>query len=281
LKQTRWLIDINNDFVLPEEISLSELSDSYIKNDENVEILVDILGFQIDEIKIIEKKTGKKVILLDPDKDKDILKAIEEKEKKGRYEEIKNDSWTPKVEPEDVETFAEEIEPELLDIPDLRGQRPSENNIKKSDAESKIDNQCKNVKGKLKKELKDIGKWGEKFVYNYLKKQFQNEDDTEIIWLNEKEEAGKGYDFSIVSHGKDIEYIEVKTKIDSEPQLFEITGTQWEFARKLYNENEGDKYKIYVVSNAGTKNAKIKIIKNPAKLWKDGKLYAHPIHFRL
>ena len=114
-----------------------------------------------------------------------------------------------------------------------------------------------------------------------MKKQFQNEDDTEIIWLNEKEEAGKGYDFSIVSHGKDIEYIEVKTKIDSEPQLFEITGTQWEFARKLYNENEGDKYKIYVVSNAGTKNAKIKIIKNPAKLWKDGKLYAHPIHFRL
>lgn len=65
------------------------------------------------------------------------------------------------------------------------------------------------------------------------------------------------------------------------PQLFEITGTQWEFARKLYNENEGDKYKIYVVSNAGNENAKIKSIKNPTKLWKEGKLYAHPVHFKL
>ena len=63
--------------------------------------------------------------------------------------------------------------------------------------------------------------------------------------------------------------------------LLEITGTQWEFARKLFNENEGDKYKIYVVSNAGTENAKIGIITNPTKLWKDGKLYAHPVHFKL
>jgi hypothetical protein len=69
-----------------------------------------------------------------------------------------------------------------------------------------------------------------------------NQDNTEIIWLNENGDAGKGYDFLIVSDGREIEYIEVKSKIDSDPQLFEITGTQWEFARKLYNENEGDKY---------------------------------------
>ena len=133
----------------------------------------------------------------------------------------------------------------------------------------------------MKKQLKDVGNWGERFVYNHFKKQFKNESHIEIIWLNENSDAGKGYDFSILSDGKEIEYIEVKSKIDSDPHLFEITGTQWEFARKLFNENEGDKYTIYVVSNAGTEDAKIKIIKNPTKLWKEGKLYAHPIHFKL
>ena len=54
-----------------------------------------------------------------------------------------------------------------------------------------------------------------------------------------------------------------------------------EFARKLYNESEGDKYKIFIVGNAGTGNAKIGIIKNPARLWKEGKLCAHPVHFKL
>jgi len=63
--------------------------------------------------------------------------------------------------------------------------------------------------------------------------------------------------------------------------ILNITGPQWELARKLYNENNGDKYKIYIVKNAGTENAKIEILENPTKLWKDGKLYAHPVRFRL
>ena len=39
--------------------------------------------------------------------------------------------------------------------------------------------------------------------------------------------------------------------------------------------------KIYVVNNAGTGRAKIRILKNPTKLWKDGKIYAHPVHLKL
>ncbi len=114
-----------------------------------------------------------------------------------------------------------------------------------------------------------------------MKEQFENETDTEIIWLNKNSDAGKGYDFLIVSHGEEIEYIEVKSKIDSNPHLVMMTGTQWEFARKLFNENEGDKYKIYVVCNAGTNDATISIRTNPVKLWKEGKLYAHPVYIKL
>lgn len=38
---------------------------------------------------------------------------------------------------------------------------------------------------------------------------------------------------------------------------------------------------IYVVSNTGTDDAMIGIYINPVKLWKDGKLYAHPVNIRL
>ena len=209
------------------------------------------------------------------------MKWKKEQSEKETKEETEEDSWISEVEPENVEPSVEEIEPEIVDTPDLRGQRPSEINTGNNNDEFDTDEQNEVEKEKSKKQLKDIGNWGERFVYNHLKKQFENEDDTKIIWLNENGDAGKGYDFSIVSDGKEIEYIEVKSKTDSSPQLFEITGTQWEFARKLYNENEGDKYKIYVVSNAGTEYAKIGIIKNPTKLWKEGKLYAHPVQFKL
>jgi hypothetical protein len=90
-----------------------------------------------------------------------------------------------------------------------------------------------------------------------------------------------GYDFVIKKDGREIEYIEVKTKTEEEPELIEVTGTQWEFARKLFEQNEGEKYSFYVVLNAGKENAQIHILKNPIKLWKEGKLYAHPINFKL
>ena len=40
---------------------------------------------------------------------------------------------------------------------------------------------------------------------------------------------------------------------------------------------KGDKYHIYRVYGAGTKNAKLEKIHNPAKLWKDGCINAYPV----
>ena len=47
----------------------------------------------------------------------------------------------------------------------------------------------------------------------------------------------------------------MKTKVQEVEELIEVTGTQWEFARKLYDQGEGEKYSLYVVSNAGKSNA--------------------------
>ena len=109
-----------------------------------------------------------------------------------------------------------------------------------------------------------------------------NGGEFEVVWLNKYQDKGKGYDFIIKKNGVEIQYIEVKTKTHEDEELIEVTGTQWEFARNLYDNNEGDKYFFFVVINAGEKdNARVKRIQNPIKHWKDGNLYAHPVNFKL
>lgn len=283
LRNTQWIFDKNANIILSNEISLSALPDCYAKDDENVEILIDVLGFQIDEIKRIEEKYGGVYITAqNKEKYNEFLKwkAEQSKQKETKKSED-DDKWIPEVEPESVLPKVEEIEPKIIETPDYRGQRPTEDNIEENETDTLTDTQDKPREEISKKQLMDIGNWGEKFVYKHLQEEFANEANVEIFWLNKGGDVGKGYDFSIVLDSCEIQYIEVKSKIDEAPQLFEITGTQWEFARKLYNENEGNKYKIYIVKNAGTENAKIGIIRNPTKLWKEGKLYAHPVHFKL
>lgn len=102
-----------------------------------------------------------------------------------------------------------------------------------------------------------------------------------IHWLNIIKECGEGYDLVIIQGDEEIEYIEVKTTTEDKEELIIISGTQWEFARKLFKSGEGNKYAIYRVFNAGKSNAQIKMLKNPVKLWQEGKLYAHPIRLKL
>jgi len=208
LKNTEWLVDKDDNFVLPTQISLSELSDSFSKDDENVDVLISVLGFQIDEIKQIEEKTGGKFV--PKDEYEEFLKWKKEQSEKEAKEETEEDSWISEVAPESVEPIVEELAPEVIETPDFGGQRPIEYDDGNDVDESDTDEQDEVEKEKSIKQLKDIGNWGERFVYNYLKKQFENEGDIEIIWLNENRDAGKGYDFSIVSDGKEIEYIELK-----------------------------------------------------------------------
>jgi len=285
LKNTKWLFNKNDSLVFPNEVTISELANRYSNDDENVEYLKRELGFKSDIIDLLPEDE-KKILEIAKDRTpEDIEKALalldEKKKQKQTIESDEDDLWNSEIDPENLDPRVEKIEPELVDTPDRGGQRLQEKDDGYHPDDYEAEEPEETRKKMSKKKLKDIGNWGERYVFKYLKQKYSDETEIDIIWLNANGDLGKGYDFSIVSNGEEIEYIEVKSKIDEEPKLFEITGTQWEFARKLYNKNEGDKYKIYVVSSTGSENAKIRIIKNPTKLWKEGKLYAHPVHFKL
>ena len=143
------------------------------------------------------------------------------------------------------------------------------------------------------------GDLGERFVISSLKEEYRktgymitNEDinsfsatkeskTIDVVRHNTKERNQRGYDITIAERGIVSAYIEVKAKKDDNPKFFKVSGLQWEFAKKLYEEGNGKKHWIYVVTNVRDKT-KTKITKtpNPYKAWLDGNLYADPVQIK-
>jgi hypothetical protein len=140
-----------------------------------------------------------------------------------------------------------------------------------------------------------IGKWGEEYALNCLKKEkreeypdgeisdtqegFVIEKDEEIIaevkWLNKSNEQQKSYDIELIENNITY-YIEVKSTGAGEKYWFDVSKGQWELMQE-----KGDKFLIYRVFGAGTKEAKLVLIENPAKRWRDGVIVAHPIRIQI
>ncbi|MCR4418010.1 MAG: DUF3883 domain-containing protein [Ignavibacteria bacterium] len=297
LKQVEWLVDKNNNFKKPSEITFSELSDNYIKESLNIDILRKALGFKPE---IFEQLPENDRRILEIARAKNITPEEFEKilsERKVNTPEQEKEQWKPECEPETITPKVQELEPEKIVTPDLSDQAEIGEKVGDEKTTEETEKKEKEVEKTLV-DKKAIGKWGEEYVYNALKKKYEEhgkiiETDSgfkvidadgekfEIIWLNKYNDSGEGYDFVIKQNGAEIEYIEVKSKTSEKSELIEVTGTQWEFARRLFDQNEGNKYTFYVVSNAGKKDSGIYILRNPIKLWKDGNLYAHPIKLKL
>jgi len=143
---------------------------------------------------------------------------------------------------------------------------------------------------------KKIGAWGEQLVFKrikdrYVKSGYTISDETDLKFRaikdgeilivehhNSDDKIQKGYDISIKKGEEVIEYVEVKTREKDLKQYFNVSGTQWEFCKTLEKEHHcGDKYCVYLVTNAGTPSAEIQIFRNPYKNWVEGKLEADPV----
>ncbi|MEK0337103.1 MAG: DUF3883 domain-containing protein, partial [Nitrosopumilus sp.] len=298
IKETDWIYDRNGNNKRPNELTLNNIGEKYLKDDENIEVLTSILGFQLDDIKIIEEKTGGKFI---PKEEVELYEQWKSEQLKNELKESQEDEdvWIPDVEPDETDISVEDVETEPIVSLDLRNQEIKGDNGEGNGENGDDNGENRGETGELSiKSKKKIGRWGEEYVFQHLMDEYSNESiiketvlgfisvsnnlgQIEVKWLNKNRDVGKGYDFVVNRNSVEIKYIEVKTTISKEKELHPISGTQWEFARTLFDDGEGDKYQIYVVVNAGSNNAKIKRIINPIQLWKDGRLYAHPIHFKV
>jgi len=295
LRQQAWLVDKNNDFKKPSEIIISELSDDYTKKSPNIDILRNVLGFKPAIIEQLPEDYRKKLEMVKDIPIEELEKLIAKREEE--VDEKEKEQWSPECEPDTIAVKIQEVKPVKIVTPDLSGQVENIEAVRHGNPTKETEKPEKEVEN-THIDTKPIGMWGEKYVYNALKKRYQEQGDVietdsgfkvvyadgekfEIIWLNKHQDKGKGYDFVIRRNETETDYIEVKTKIEESEELIEVTGTQWEFARKLFDQNEGERYSFYVVSNAGKNNAEIHILRNPIKLWKEGKLYAHPVNFKL
>lgn len=279
LKDNFWLF--NKESVLIKkplsEILLNDLSDDYKKDHDNIEKLAKVLGLKLDKVLEFEEDTGLKVVNKEEYDEFEKWKQEQAVDSDESPEESESD-WKPDISPEDAIPIQDETDWIKHKTEDLSGQGNTENSTDSEQENNDHEENSDNNEPAAPKNSKQIGDWGEAIARRYLMKKYP---DNDVVWLNINGCIGKGYDFVIRSNGEDIAYYEIKSKTDESPKLIQVSGTQWNWAKQLHRSKKGDMYKILVISNAGTKQPKIREINNPVALWKSEKLYADPVNIEL
>jgi len=277
LRDSAWLFDKESLLIDKplSEILLSDLNNDYNKNQDNTEKLVKVLGLKLDKVLVFEEETGLKAV-----NKEEFEEFAKWKEAQALHSDdnVDGSEWKPDVSPDDATSIEDDAYLIEEKIEDLSGQ-----NVGQASTDSEQENEdhkenSNNNESISPRNSKKIGDWGENIARKYLVKKYP---DNDVVWLNRKGCVGKGYDFVIRDKEEDIVYYEVKSKTDEFPKLFQISGTQWNWATQLYKSNNGDMYKILLISNVGTKQPRTREISNPISLWKSGKLYADPVSIKL
>jgi len=310
LREAPWLFDKSGSSCNPSSILLSDLSPIYDVSTSTIQVLIRQLKFKPDIQQLLLQQ------LTDNDRKKfEVLLGLSSEELEQMAALIKNskkdiptgvtttdqpsddsdaDEWTPDVKPDDANISKQPFVPTKHDISATENQSP-DGNTHNPQGDNEPDGGHEpepNIPSR------SIGRWGEKYIFRALIREHEplgtstitefgakittkDNQVIEIIWLNIIKDRGRGCDFIIKTDGDETTYIEVKTTLENEFQLFSMTGTQWEFARKLLDNEQGNKYWIYRVFNAGKNNCQYRAIQNPIELWKAGKLFAHPINIEI
>lgn len=280
LKETTWIFDNEDNQYKPSDIAYKNLPDEY-KVYEEANTLSELLEFKQDEITKIEEMTGKKVVLMTEEEFKNW-----QKQQKGNTTTVDNEEegFIPEYTPDEVTPIVSEYsgEEKIIDInEEQNGTGRTFGSSNGSDNDDEENEEPTHPSKPSQKILNGIGEWGQKIVYNELLKEFANDSNIEIEDRNKGGKKGKGCDFVVKNKqtGQIIRLVEVKSTTEPFGQPLTITGTQWEVARNKFKINDGDKYWIYCVFDVGKNPPVIKKIQNPIKLWREGKLFAHPINF--
>ncbi len=182
----------------------------------------------------------------------------------GEPNNFAEEPWKPEREPNGSSKIYRAVTPTLSP----RTSSPRQNNSTREDS-----NNSRPTKPNL-----EAGRWGEEEVLLALQKKYLED---EVVWMNEAGESSKPYDISISRKGNLDIFVEVKTTISSPPHTFEITGPQWEHARRCQNQMELGEYQICTVFNAGGNETGISLLENPFDQFKADKLDVRYLGLRL
>lgn len=271
LKHAPWLYNHEGISHKPIYIKIDELAKEYGIDTLGVEVkkLLSLLSFKTDAIEELEKQ-GYKIITPD---EAEAFEAFQKVQQQA-IEEDEPILWNPAS--PNIASWVSEADPDMkaqIETPELKQKKPRDlrnqtpqNFFEEEEEERYIPVIPKSIR-------KSIGEWSEKYVYCYLQ-DFCEENKAKgyhVRWMNEEKNVGRGYDFVLMKGEKELRYIEVKGRASNTSEI-EISKTQWEFAKFLFDKGEGDKYSIFIVQNAGKSNAKLIPINNPVKMWLDGNL---------
>lgn len=271
LKQTAWLYDHDGNAYKPTELKSNALMEEYGYDSLSVDVKesLALLSFKTDAIEELEKQ-GYKIITPDEAEAFEAFQNV----KQQAIEEDEPILWNPAS--PNIGTWVSEADPDMetqIEQPEFKPkkQRDLRNQTPKSFFEEEEEEQYRPFVPKAIR--KHIGEWSERYVYRYLQDFCEENKDKgyHVRWMNEEKNIGWGYDFVLMKGEKELRYIEVKGRSSNTSEI-EISKTQWEFAKFLFDKGEGDKYSIFIVQNAGKLYAKLIPINNPVKMWLDGNL---------
>ena len=271
LKQTAWLYDHDGDAYKPTELKPDALMEEYGYDSLSVDVKesLALLSFKTDAIEELEKR-GYKIITPD---EAEAFEAFQKVQQQA-IEEDESILWNPAS--PNIGTWVSEADPDMetqIEQPEFKPKKPRDlrNQTPKSFFEEEEEEHYRPFVPKAIR--KHIGEWSERYVYRYLLDFCEENKDKgyHVRWMNEEKNVGWGYDFVLMKGEKELRYIEVKGRASNTSEI-EISKTQWEFAKFLFDKGEGDKYSIFIVQNAGKSYAKLIPINNPVKMWLDGNL---------
>ena len=298
LQKAKWICNEEGDFVAPDEIYEEDVRKIYGGGQvlSHFKFKPDLIKqLPPEEQQILELAKGLPLEFIQQMRDQYMQMTaptpvdVNPEENPVDIEEADLDNSRADLSAEEL-TYTEEDEASIVDDvfeslygnPDIPDEVVEQIVVKRTSNEAKLD-----------------GDLGERFVMSSLKKRCEtkgykifNDDENsfsfkigEDLWSvirhNSTIKTQKGYDITIVKNGDVVEYIEVKSKKSDEKELFKVSGLQWEFAKKLYQEGNGDKHFVYVVSNVrNSEKTKITKVSNPYKAWLEGRLEADPVRIK-
>jgi len=123
------------------------------------------------------------------------------------------------------------------------------------------------------KDSKRIGHRAEQVVFNHLKNTLHGNAKKSLDWPASRRES-PGWDIEYKENGCEVK-VEVKGASASRLFNFEITGNEWEAARRA-----GQRFWLYLVANCRTKNPVIERIQGPMRMHTKGSIILRPTSFR-